>query len=311
MNIVVRIHPEEQDNKEVTALVLKGKVNIEGMEFHHIEGGFGEGKRTMLVKEIASIHGKELKHINEAINSNRKRFRDSVDILDIKGSAFAVDLADSEIYTRNSMNASKNIYVLSLRGYSKLLKILEDDVAWDQFDKLVDGYFNMKQIIQEQCNPMLNLLSKDPVLMIRYDQLQMKDELHTIGEKVQAIEARLDKQPEFSGTYKSSVPQIGTGVTNLTTPEDASEKWYTCKDIANLVNLRWPKYQTLGRLASKHNLKTEQYSKTIDISATKTPGRVLFQQTVYNEAGKDKLLDIIKGTVAGRKLRRKARRRRR
>lgn len=87
---------------------------------------------SMLVKEIASIHGKELKHINEAINSNRQRFIDGVDILDIKGSEFAVGLVDSEVYTRNSMNASKNVYLLSDRGYSKLLKILEDDIAWKE-----------------------------------------------------------------------------------------------------------------------------------------------------------------------------------
>ena len=42
------------------------------------------------------------------------------------------------------MNASKNIYLLSERGYAKLLKILEDDVAWEQYDKLVDGYFTLR-----------------------------------------------------------------------------------------------------------------------------------------------------------------------
>ena len=38
---------------------VNGLVNVEGMKFHDIEGGFGEGKKAMLVKEIANIHGKE------------------------------------------------------------------------------------------------------------------------------------------------------------------------------------------------------------------------------------------------------------
>lgn len=126
-------------------LVIKGIQNIEGMKFHDIEGGFGEGKKAMLVKEIANIHGRELRLINEAINNNRKRFVDKVDIIDLKRTEFAIDLVDSEIYTRNSINASKNIYLLSERGYAKLLKVLEDDVAWEQYDKLVDGYFQMRE----------------------------------------------------------------------------------------------------------------------------------------------------------------------
>ncbi|WP_455822402.1 hypothetical protein [Clostridium butyricum] len=44
-------------------------------------------------------------------------------------------MKDNGIYTQNALNVSKNIYLLSERGYSKLLKILEDDVAWEQYEK--------------------------------------------------------------------------------------------------------------------------------------------------------------------------------
>lgn len=91
-------------------LIINGMKNIDGMQFHDIEGGFGEGKKAILVKEIANIHLKESGRINEAINNNRKRFKDNVDIIDLKGTEFAIDLIESEIYTRNSLNASKNIY---------------------------------------------------------------------------------------------------------------------------------------------------------------------------------------------------------
>jgi len=47
--------------------------------------------------------------------------------------------------SQNAINASKNIYLFSERGYAKELKILEDDMAWEQFGKLIDGYFNMRQ----------------------------------------------------------------------------------------------------------------------------------------------------------------------
>lgn len=124
-------------------------VTIDNMKFHNIEGGFGNGKKAMLVKDIANIHNKEFKHINEAINKNRQRFTDGLDIVDLKGTNFEVDLIDHGIYNQNAINRSKNIYILSERGYSKLLKILEDDFAWEQYDKLVDEYFHMREKIRE------------------------------------------------------------------------------------------------------------------------------------------------------------------
>ncbi len=123
---------------------VNGLVNIEGMKFHNIEGGFGQGKKAMLVKEIAEIHGRELKDINRNINKNINRFKKDIDIVDLKGTEFEVILNHHGIYNQNSINRSENIYLLSERGYAKLLKILEDDVAWEQYEKLVDGYFNMR-----------------------------------------------------------------------------------------------------------------------------------------------------------------------
>ena len=151
-----------------------GLIKVEEMEFHDIEGGFGEGKKSMLVKEIANIHGRELRLINEAINNNRKRFVDKVDIIDLKGTDFVIDLIDSGIYTRNSINASKNIYLLSERGYSKLLKILEDDFAWEQYDRLVDGYFNMRKEIKD--NPYKNLSKELQAIFIHDEKIQKIEE---------------------------------------------------------------------------------------------------------------------------------------
>jgi hypothetical protein len=99
----------------------------------------------MLVKEIAKIHSREFKHINEAINKNETRFKKNVDIIDLK----SVDLIDRDFlnqlgFSNSSISNANNIYLLSERGYAKLLKILEDDVAWEQYEKLVDGYFNMR-----------------------------------------------------------------------------------------------------------------------------------------------------------------------
>ena len=128
-------------------LHVTGKEKIGNYEFVAIEGGFGKDKKAMTVKDIAGIHKKEVKHINEAITNNMNRFKTGIDIIDILG----VDQIDPKDfgYSQQAINSyvglkSKGfkvgIYILSERGYFKLLKILEDDTAWDIYDQLIDFY---------------------------------------------------------------------------------------------------------------------------------------------------------------------------
>ncbi len=106
-------------------LKVIGKEQVAGYEFTGIEGGFGDGTRGMLVRDIANIHNKPTYVINQAINMNIKRFKDGVDIVNLKTKNVVINLVDNG-FSQNAINRSKYIYLLSERGYSKLLKILEN-----------------------------------------------------------------------------------------------------------------------------------------------------------------------------------------
>ena len=60
---------------------------------------------------------------------------------------------------------ANSIYLLSERGYAKLLKILEDDTAWALYDQFVDGYFNMREQKQIPTDPM-------SILKLTFDVLE-------------------------------------------------------------------------------------------------------------------------------------------
>lgn len=128
-------------------LKVIGREHIGHIEFTGIEGGFGKAKKAMLVKDIAQIHGRPVKKINELINNNRKRFEDGLDILDLK-QVIPKDLFREYGFSAAEWGNANNIYLLSERGYSKLLKILEDDKAWEVYDQLVDNYFNMRVAVK-------------------------------------------------------------------------------------------------------------------------------------------------------------------
>ena len=138
-------------------LKILGTEKVGNFKFTGIEGGFGENKKAMLVKDIATIHGRPVKAINQAINMNRARFKDGIDVIDLKIESGSIKL--TEFFNRQQIANSNNIYLLSERGYAKLLKILEDDKAWKIYDELVDNYFNMRYVIQKQDSYMIT----DPV----------------------------------------------------------------------------------------------------------------------------------------------------
>jgi len=63
-------------------LIIKGKTQIENMEFLDIEGGFGQGRKAMLAKDISTIHSMALKHINETnyekSSKNQEKFNEII-----------------------------------------------------------------------------------------------------------------------------------------------------------------------------------------------------------------------------------------
>ena len=218
--------------------IIIGKIKeLDGMKFHDIEGGFGKEKKAMLVKDIANIHGRELGKVNELINNNKIRFKDGIDITDFKANPFEGLGYENIGYTKQSFNQSKNIYILSERGYSKLLKILEDDLAWEQYEKLVDGYFNMREVINSNEQLKANLLlhiykgGQDGILAsrqltdIEIDEAtkpliaenNRKDGLLKIaGEKTSIIDVWLDKDNIYAVDTVSKVLAIkGLGRNNF------------------------------------------------------------------------------------------------
>ena len=76
------------------------------------------------------------------------RFKDGIDVIDLLSAPKFVVVLNDLGFNQNQINRSNNIYLLSERGYAKLLKILDDDKAWEVYDELVDNYFNMRVAIK-------------------------------------------------------------------------------------------------------------------------------------------------------------------
>ncbi|MES5889326.1 ORF6N domain-containing protein [Lacticaseibacillus paracasei] len=223
-------------------LKVIGREHIGRIEFTGIEGGFGKDKKAMLVKDIAQIHSRPVKKINELINNNRKRFEDGLDILDLK-QVVKKDLFSEYGFSAAEWGNANNVYLLSERGYSKLLKILEDDKAWEVYDQLVDGYFTMRA----EAKATKPRIDSDKRLEIMSENAQTRKGalLYRIAMQTQsetAKQALLAKAAE-SITGEMSIPVL-------------LKKEYSAGEVAKKVHAS--SSQMVGRIANRLGIKAEQ-----------------------------------------------------
>jgi len=137
------------ENNNINKLVVKGTVKVCGIDVQNIYGGFSKDQKVMLAKTVATIHSKELKHVNELINNNinNKYFEEGTDYIDLKKSVGSNDSLLELGLTKQSISNSKNIYLLSQQGYTLLLKLLDTPLARKQYKIVIRDYFSLKESI--------------------------------------------------------------------------------------------------------------------------------------------------------------------
>lgn len=140
----INITPFYSKGFENVNLEVKGTQEFLGKEIPVIYGGFGSNQKVVLAKTIAEIHGMPVSEINRNINNNIKRFKDGVDIVDLKQMGDAHTFSNLG-FTKAQWGNANNIYLLSERGYAKLIKIMDSDLAWEIHDQLMDEYFSMRE----------------------------------------------------------------------------------------------------------------------------------------------------------------------
>lgn len=118
-------------------MIVSGTQKFMGKEIPVVLGGFGADKKCISDKTIAEIHNQPVSEIRRRINDNISRFKENIDFIDLKNvmgeshNNFILDLG----YTQMQISKAEHIYLLSERGYAKLIKIMDTDLAWEIHDR--------------------------------------------------------------------------------------------------------------------------------------------------------------------------------
>ena len=272
-------------------LVVSGTVLVNGIEIHNIFGEFGDNQKSVLVKEIANVHKTELRILNEKINRNIKRFRFGIDIIDLKDDKdSAIVLCDSEIYTKNALNASKNIYLLSRKGYLKLVGIMEDDLAYDIQDQMIDEYFELKELeITKEDKLCLSIIKANSqegrmvavgeLVEYKNQQIAEKDELLQIQAPKVAMADRFAVTDSLLGVRKVAKIFNERIKNNKTIGE---KKLFEILRIENILqdsdgewNIPYQRYIDAGYFELKPSTHSNGYGGVITDFTTKVTGKGL------------------------------------
>lgn len=253
------------------ALKVLGTEKIGKIEFTGIEGGFGEGKKAMLAKDVALIHGQLVGNINRIVNNNRKWFEDGVDVIDLLNAsdAFRNFAKEQGLITSNRV---QNIYLFSERGYSMLVKFMSDEKATQIYKQLLNNYFNMRVAIKEN----------KPSLVTQERLAIMKDNSATrranmLYKIAMATDSNSSKQQLLARAAKEITGEMVIPV--------MEEKEYSATDIAKKLGTT---ATMVGRTANRLGLKADQPGQNEYGRWTNSKSRYSDKevpQWLYTEAG--------------------------
>lgn len=209
--------------------------------------------------DIAEIHGKETKRINEQFKRNYKRFEEGADYFWVTREYFSQPLGATQ---KNIPNNIKKIPVYTRRGYIKLTKTFSDDLSWKIQDILIDVYFNTEKFIEAVQNGEIEIRRKEEPTEFEMRKLENESEMIRL-EKAKLLE-RLANNITNEKMKNTLIIHSANTVTGqlLLEPEKAERRSYTAGEISEMLKERYNidiTVNMIGRIAAKYNLKTDEF----------------------------------------------------
>ena len=221
-------------------------------------------KRVVTVYDVAMLHNREVREVNQQFNRVKNKLILNVDYFIIPKEEYLQSLGVISNKARN-----KEVVLLTENGYLLLIKVFKDDLSWEVQRVLVNSYFKLKELINNIDLMKLNIINANTEVdrMVALNQYQI--------EYVQPLEIKA----EYSDKVLSS---DGT----LTVKEIAQDFGKTANWLNKILN-------TLG-IQYKQGSKWHLYAKYKDLDLVK-------EITVYDEEN-NKNFTRMKWTQKGREF---------
>jgi hypothetical protein len=169
-------------------------INVNGNELLPV---VYKDQRVVTFQMIDQVHERVSGTARTTFNRNKERFEETKDYFFVKPEEFAKctdsALNTSTAYVKRTRSLRMNkdgAYLITERGYLKLVKPFNDALSWKVQDMLVDSYFKMKEIVNNNPENQVNIDFGKELLKVQQHILN----LYTITDKrVAKIETFIEK----------------------------------------------------------------------------------------------------------------------
>lgn len=120
-----------------------------------------KGERVITTSLLAEVYGTEPNNIKTNFNRNKDNFVEGKHYFLLQGkelAGFKRLVTDSNPALADSLKFVPQLYLWTERGANRHCKILDTDKAWEQFDNLEEIYFKVKEVVNAELSPELQML---------------------------------------------------------------------------------------------------------------------------------------------------------
>lgn len=104
-----------------------------------------ENQRVVTAWDIAKVHNREVREVNQQFNRNKEKLIEGEDYFSLT----PIEFSKSQIVIQEFIpNSVKEIILFSESGYLMLVKTFTDDLSWKVQRELVKGYFIAKEMVR-------------------------------------------------------------------------------------------------------------------------------------------------------------------
>lgn len=149
-------------------LVEINNITLEVKEF--------KNQRVVTFRDIDRVHKRPDGTARKAFNRNKKRLIENEDYIVLKPNVHETDIS-------NILIPNRGITVLTESGYLLLVKVFDDNLAWEVQRQLVSNYFQVKEIYAKENsmeNKLIELLSSMNDRLLKLEENQEKEQIQTI-----------------------------------------------------------------------------------------------------------------------------------
>lgn len=141
--------------------------------------------RVLTTQQIADAYGTDAQVITNNFNRNKDRYVEGKHFICLTGD----ELREYRAKNQNDVlpNANK-FYLWTEKGAFLHAKSLNTDKAWDVYDRLVEGYFRVRSVVDERLSPETKMLYQ-MINQIAASEIQAKEAKELAQKAVETTEA--------------------------------------------------------------------------------------------------------------------------